>query len=483
MQNKRPRLTAVFLSTIYYLLFTIFSFAQEEVRQPVVSGLFYPANSEKLRATIESFLNKVQTPLIEGEIRGLIAPHAGYEYSGEVAAFSYKLLQNKKFDTVVILAPSHGVFIEKAKVFDKGDFLTPLGLVPIDKELINKLISLEITRDTQAHKYEHAIEVQLPFLQVVLKEFKIVPILINTLELGECKKIAQRIAPAIRDKNFLILASTDLSHYHNYQTARDMDNFTLSLIEQNRSIDLEKALKNGTAELCGGGAVLTLMFLMRELGMDRIKVLKYANSGDTSFDFSRVVGYASVVFYREKGAFLSNEAKKELLKIARETLEVYLKEGKIPEFKVENPFLLEKRGAFVTLKKKDSLRGCIGNFEPLPLYSQIQRVSLSSALNDPRFPAVRPEELKDIEIEISILSPTQEIKSLDELELGKHGIYVTDGLRSGVFLPQVALETGWSKEEFLRNCFVEKAGLPPDAWEKGTKVFVFTAEVFSESDR
>ncbi|MGE4357503.1 MAG: AmmeMemoRadiSam system protein B, partial [Candidatus Omnitrophota bacterium] len=425
-------------------------------------------------------LEKAEVPYIEGEIKGLIVPHAGYVYSGQVAASAYKLIRNKKFDTIIILGPSHHAIIDEATVYTEGDFLTPLGLVSVDRDLINKLISPEIKSDKEAHRYEHSIEVQLPFLQTVLKDFKIVPILINNIEVSYCKRVAKKIAEALRDKNFLVIASSDMSHYHNYQTAKKMDKFTLELIEKNKPEELEESLKNGTSELCGGGAVLTFMFLMQELGIGKVRDLHYANSGDINFDYSKVVGYCSVAFYRENSDFLSKEAREELLKIARRTLEVYLKERRIPEFKVENPALLEKRGAFVTLKKKGLLRGCIGNFEPLPLYLQIQKVSLSSALNDPRFPPVRFEELKDISIEISILSPMREIKTIDELELGKHGIYVTDGLRSGVFLPQVARETGWSKEEFLKNCFVEKAGLTPDAWNKGAKVFVFTAEVFSE---
>ncbi|MFN7170046.1 MAG: AmmeMemoRadiSam system protein B [Candidatus Omnitrophota bacterium] len=452
----------------------------EQVRQPAVSGLFYPANPEELHKLVSGFLEKAEAEKIEGEIRGLIVPHAGYEYSGGVAAYAYKLLKDKNFDTVVILGPSHRVFIVEASTYNSGDFLTPLGLIPVDRELVNKLISSEIKPIMEAHRDEHSIEVQLPFLQVVLKEFRIIPILVNTIEITQCKTIAQKIAEVIRDKNFLVIASTDLSHYHSSQTAREMDNFTLGLIEKNKPEELGKSLKDGTAELCGGGAVLTFMLLMRELGIDKIKILKYAHSGEVNFDFSRVVGYAAVAFSKEEKLFLNREERKELLKIARKTLEAYLSERKIPEFKIENPSLLEKGGVFVTLKKKGRLRGCVGNFEPLPLYLQVQKVAISSALNDFRFLPVRLEELKDIEIEISILSPLREIKSLDELELGKHGIYVTNGMQSGVFLPQVALETGWSKEEFLRNCFVEKAKLPPDAWEKGAKVFVFTAEVFSE---
>ncbi|MCM8765431.1 MAG: AmmeMemoRadiSam system protein B [Candidatus Omnitrophica bacterium] len=483
MRRNNHRLAQIFILVTYSLLLATWGWAQEEqFRQPAVSGLFYPREPEKLEKMIKGFLEEAQVPIIEGEIRGLIVPHAGYEYSGRVAAYAYKLLKDKKFDTVIILGPSHRVFIQEASLYNLGGFLTPLGIVSLDRDLIEELTSPEIKPHIEAHRYEHSLEVQLPFLQVVLREFKIVPILINNVETHFCKLVAKKIAEKIKDKNFLVIASTDLSHYHNYQTAENMDKFTLGLIEKNRIEELAESLKKGASELCGAGAVLTFMLLMQELGIDKIKVLKYSHSGEVNFDFSRVVGYSAIAFYKEKRDFLSEEVKKELLKIARKTLEVYLKEKRIPEFKIENPSLLEKRGAFVTLKKKGILRGCIGNFEPLPLYLQIQKVALSSALNDFRFLPVRFEELKDIGIEISILSPMREIKSLEELELGKHGIYVTDGLRSGVFLPQVARETGWSKEEFLRNCFLEKAGLPPEAWGKTAKVFVFTAEVFSEKE-
>lgn len=502
-------------------IFTFSCFAQEgQIRPPAVSEIFYPGEPERLRLMIKNFLDKAEPPSIEGELKGLIVPHAGYEYSGQVAAFAFKLLKNKGFDSVIILGPSHRLYFDGAAVYNIGDFLTPLGIVPVDKELAKKFILAndKIKLDISAHKYEHSIEVELPFLQVVLDKFtpvenssltgfSFVPILMSNMSFANCQMLAGVISQAIKGKRVLVIASSDMSHYHDYQTAKTMDNSTLKLIEENRIEELSRALEEGRLELCGAGPVITLMLIMKEAGADRINILNYANSGDVTFDFNRVVGYSAVSFstpapikqeaekekinpVRKKGlsngvnsSFLDDETKKELLHIARKTLEIYLREKKTPEIKTKNPILLEERGAFVTLKKKDQLRGCIGNFLEEPLYLQVPGVAISSAVNDQRFPPVRPEELKDIEIEISVLSPMKRINSLDELVLGKHGIYVRYGDRNGCYLPQVATETGWTKEEFLKHCFMEKARLPADAWEKGAEVSVFTAEVFAESDK
>jgi len=468
---------------------------EDQIRQPAVSGTFYPSEPAKLKTMVEDFLNKANPPPQEGELKGLVVPHAGYVYSGQVAAFAFKLLEKKRFDTVIILGPSHRVYFDGAVVYNIGDFLTPLGVASVDKKLAGKIVSAnaKIKIDTAAHRYEHSIEVQLPFLQTVLSEFNFVPILMSNMNLANCQMLAKTISAIIKDKKTLVIASSDMSHYHDYQTAKAIDAVTLKLIEENKVEELNRALDEGKSELCGGGSVVTLMLIMKELGADKIKVLSYANSGDTTFDFNRVVGYCAVSFSsshpsgqavgeKQGSSALTPEDKKMLLGMARQTLEIFLKERKIPEFKAEGPLLLEKRGAFVTLKKKDGLRGCVGNFAEEPLYIQIPQVAVSSAINDFRFMQVSSDELKDIKIEISILSPMKEVNSLNDIMLGKHGIYVKAGHRTGCFLPQVAQETGWTKEEFLRHCFTDKAGLPPDAWEKGAQVFVFTAEVFSEED-
>lgn len=187
---------------------------------------------------------------------------------------------------------------------------------------------------------------------------------------------------------------------------------------------------------------------------------------------------------------LNDEQKKKLLKIARETIETYIKEQRVAEFKEDDPALLEHCGAFVTLRNAkskphdgESLRGCIGHIiSKEPLYRLVRDMAIASSTEDPRFPPITMNELKDIKIEISVLSQPKKIKDVKEIELGIHGVIIQKGFNQGVFLPQVAEETGWKKEEFLSNLCSHKAGLPPNAWkDKDTNIYIFEAEVFEEA--
>jgi len=233
-----------------------------------------------------------------------------------------------------------------------------------------------------------------------------------------------------------------------------------------------------------------------------VKILKYANSGDTAGDKSRVVGYISAAVYIEdhvkkdsgsvyakeaveKGdPMLTKEQKIRLLKMARQTIEIYLADRKIPKIEEKDPTLNRPMGAFVTLHEKGELRGCIGNIiGQKPLWQTVQDMAVESAVGDPRFSAVSKGELESIDIEISVLSELEKISSPDEIEMGKHGVLIRKGYRSGVFLPQVADETGWSKEEFMSNLCAHKAGLPEDAWKgKDVDIYIFTADVFGEKE-
>lgn len=244
--------------------------------------------------------------------------------------------------------------------------------------------------------------------------------------------------------------------------------------------------------MCGYGAVSATLLALKKLGADSIEILKYANSGDTTGVLGRVVGYLSAVIFKradvkeeDEGMELTKEDKQTLLRIARKTLESYLSKREKPEFKDVSPRLKEIQGAFVTLKKEGKLRGCIGSIVGRePLYLTVRDMAIEAATADPRFPPVRYEELKDIQIEISVLSPLKRVDSSDEIILGKHGVVVKRGFHQGVFLPQVAEETGWSKEEFLSYLCAHKAGLDFDCWkDKDTQLYVFTASVFSEEEK
>jgi len=250
--------------------------------------------------------------------------------------------------------------------------------------------------------------------------------------------------------------------------------------------ELYYSLRDAKAQACGGFATVIALNVAKEAGYDKVEVLNHTNSAVVtgSANGEWTVGYASIVVYNPKGEYmLSSQQRKKLLEIARASINTYLQTGKKMELSETDPVLKQETGAFVTLNKQGELRGCIGNLSASqPLYLTVKDMAVEAAVDDPRFPALTLSELKDLEIEISVLSPLKRVDSAEKIELGKHGVLVRKGYQSGVFLPQVATETGWSKEEFLNNLCAHKAGLAPGAWkDKNTELYIFNAEVFSES--
>jgi AmmeMemoRadiSam system protein A len=291
----------------------------------------------------------------------------------------------------------------------------------------------------------------------------------------------------------LLVVSTDLSHYHGSEEAGKMDKLVISYISNLDSRGLYAAAEAKKTEACGLLPLVTGLLYAKEVGCREARIFKYATSGEASGDYAKVVGYVSAAIYKEdnavktdKGevAMLDQKQRKRLLEIARNSISTYLKTGGRLELTEKDPKLLAAGGAFVTLHERGELRGCIGNLIGTePLYLTVRDMAQEAAVGDPRFEPVKVAELSSIEIEISVLSPMQRVVSVDEIELGTHGVLIKRDLRSGVFLPQVATETGWSKEEFLSTLCSQKAGLPPDAWkDKDTQIYVFSAEVFSESE-
>jgi len=478
--------------SIFLLIFLLCAnlLSAQEIKNAQVAGAFYPEKKEVLEKQIQEFFQKADSPKISAEIFALICPHAGYAYSGQVASYAYKNIQGNDYDLVVILAPSHYYNFFGFAIWPKGSFSTPLGSVAVDEETCQKLLALipYLKENKEVFYEEHALEVELPFLQYALKNFKIVPIIFGRFTLSDCELLAQALSVVLKDKKALIVASSDMSHYHTYPEAKEMDNLALDYILKNDPQGLYTAAKNNQIQLCGLGPVLSALYYAKEK-QAKIQLLKYANSGDVTGDFQRVVGYAALAVFKEgnqKGEenMLSKENRKRLLEIARLAIEDYLKTEKKLPVKEEAPELNKKQGAFVTLHKQGELRGCIGNLiGTQPLYLTVRDMAIQAAVADPRFLPLELAELKDIEIEISVLSELEKIDNPDLIELGKHGVLIRKGLRSGVFLPQVATETGWSKEEFLNNLCAHKAGLSPDCWRDGSaEIYIFSAEVFNEKD-
>jgi AmmeMemoRadiSam system protein B/AmmeMemoRadiSam system protein A len=470
--------------------------AKQNIRESVIAGSWYPGDPAQLTKDIKGYLAQVPSHKIDGELVALISPHAGYIYSGQVAAYSYKLLEGRHYDIVVVVAPSHRARFRGASIYPRGGFRTPLGIVPVAEDICDELLDKSpITNSLpEAHAQEHSLEIQLPFLQVVLKDFKLVPIVMGEQDLATCEELGRVIAAVIKGKNALIIASTDLSHFHPYNEAKQLDKVVLDRVNAFDADGLSRDLDQGRCEACGGGPVVAVMVAARLLGADKGEVLHYANSGDVTGDRSSVVGYMAAALYKSKSAKTQKETKKERVGVdlglnaeEKKTLHdiahtvIWNKAlGKpVPEFHVKSGRLTELRGAFVTITKRGALRGCIGHIRALlPLYKTIEEMAAAAAFEDPRFPPITKNELKDLEIEISVLTPFKQITDVQEIEVGTHGIYMEKGYYSGLLLPQVATEYRWDRDTFLEHT-CRKAGLPPDAWkDRDTRIYIFSADIF-----
>jgi AmmeMemoRadiSam system protein B/AmmeMemoRadiSam system protein A len=493
----------------------------EDIHACQGGGMWFPDDPEQLAAMVDGYLAdaKEDAEKIEGEPIALIVPHAGYVYSGWVAAYAYRQIEGLEYDTVVVIGDTHGGHgTAPIAVWARGAYETPLGAVPVDEEVAAALLAADsrILFDRAGHESEHPVENQIPFLQRALSgDFKVVPIVLHDDSLEMAELLSQALVKALAGHEALIVASTDLAHWPAYDDARASDAAMLAAVE---TLDpqvlldtdrewMGKGIPNLATTMCSKGSVLTAMLAAPQLGANQVTVLKYANSGDVPIgDRSQVVGYGAVMFWRgesnrsaersrsptsvvmptppssvTEAIPLNAEDKEELLTIARQTIAHFLETGGFPHIMVTQPALLQERGAFVTLKKHGELRGCIGHLiGDRPLYLVVQNVAVSAAVADQRFPPVTEEELSDLEIEISVLSPLKQVESVDQIQVGLHGVIIRRGLNQAVYLPQVAPEQGWGREEMLQNLCL-KAGLSKDEWKKeGTRFYVFTAEVFGE---
>jgi len=466
-----------------------------QIRESVIAGSWYPGDPQRLTQDIKGYLQRVPPQQLEGEPIAVIAPHAGYIYSGQVAAYAYKLVEGTRYDLVAVVAPSHRAYFKGASVYARGGYRTPLGVVPIAEGVADELMkhSALITFVPQAHAQEHSLEIQLPFLQVVLGDFKLLPIVVGEKDLYTCEEISKALVKVLRGKKVLLVASTDLSHFHPYGKAVELDQVVLGCVEEFDPEGLSKALHQGRCEACGGGPTVAVMLAAQALGADSARVLKYANSGDVTGDQSSVVGYMAAVLYRASGVKnerqepkltsvgerLSGEDQKTLHEIARSVIWSRASGKVVPEFMATSERLKERRGVFVSLHKHGELRGCIGYIRGIkPLVEAVAEMAGAAAFKDPRFPPVTAGELKDLDIEISVLSPLKQIEDVSEIEVGTHGIYMEKGFYSGLLLPQVAVQYGWDRETFLEQTCM-KAGLPKRAWkDKDTKIYIFSADIF-----
>lgn len=464
------------------------------VRPTTQANRFYTGNPKELSEEVDSFLALHRGATVYHDVAALIVPHAGYYFSGNVAATAYMSIPtDKPYKRIFLLGPSHHEWLDGASVNTEADYYaTPLGLVKVDHETALRLAKADhvFSYNPKAHDREHCLEVQLPFLQRRFGEDTvppIVPIIISTNDFRKLQQIADVLKPYFTDEN-LFVVSSDFSHYPSYEDAYEVDGKTGKAIETGNVEQfiavLEENARSGKRNLatsaCGEQAIATLMMMMNNTY--EVHHLLYQNSGDIdNHDLSRVVGYHAFAMVRATTSqtfSLSDEEKRKLKEMALTSIRDALDGRRIAEPAGLTKTLESKCGAFVSLHKQGRLRGCIGHFgEDTALYEIVAEMARAAAFEDPRFMPVTREELNDIDIEISVLTPMRRIQSLDEFQLHRHGIYIRRGYRSGTFLPQVADEVNWTKEEFVSHCAQDKAGIGWDGW-RDAELYVYEAIVF-----
>ncbi|MHB9097381.1 MAG: AmmeMemoRadiSam system protein B [Syntrophales bacterium] len=479
-----------------------------QVRPPAVAGKFYPESASILRLAIEKFMQDA-LPAQAKEPLAIIVPHAGYIYSGQICADGYNQVANQPCEAVIILGTNHTTpGLRKIALYPGDGFRTPLGVAPVDGQIVSALLaaSPDCVADAAPHVREHSVEVQVPFIQFLFPKATIVPAIAGEADPALFIRFGAALARVLKGRGALIVASSDLSHYPSAADAELVDRHTLAAIPSLDPAGLHAAIQAQMARrirgldtsACGEAPIMAAMAAAKAMGATGGRVVSYANSGDLPIgERERVVGYGAVVLGSglapEKEAVptglsaaeksLTPEDKRALLALVRETISRYLTTQMIPLPRGFSPAALEERGVFVTLKKHGNLRGCIGRMIPdRPLATLVGMMAIQAAFEDPRFRPVTLEEVPKLEIEISVLTPMKQVSGPAEIEVGRDGVLFQKGRSSAVFLPQVAPEQGWGRDEMLCN-LCQKAGLQADAWrESGACFSTFQAEVFGEAD-
>ncbi|RLD82865.1 MAG: TIGR00296 family protein [Bacteroidetes bacterium] len=491
---------------ISLFILSIFQFscnAQEDTnklinRKPAVAGKFYPLDKKVLKDDLKQYF-ALAKPLKAENVIAIISPHAGYVFSGEVAASAFNQINTKKkYKRIFLIGPSHYVSFNGASIYNIGNYGSPLGEVKVDLKLANELIKKNkiISYHSEAHEQEHCLETQIPFLQYRLNyDFKIIPVIIGTQSEKTIIQIASVLKPYFNSENLFIISS-DFSHFPNYDDANNVDKLSGDAILKNSTEKLIKQVKinaktntsNLVTSMCGYSAILTLLHMTKDNKNISYNAIQYKNSGDSKYGGKdRVVGYYafSITEKATESSFgfnLNKSDKETLLKIARSSIVSHLNNTSSQIIDTNNLSTALKTpcGAFVTLNKEHKLRGCIGNFSSdLPLYKVVQNMAIAAATQDPRFNAVSANEIKILKIEISVLTPMKKINSVDDVEAGKHGIYIKKGYRKGTLLPQVATNNNWTNKEFVNYCAQYKAGISLTEL-KDAELYVYEAIVFEE---
>jgi AmmeMemoRadiSam system protein B/AmmeMemoRadiSam system protein A len=423
------------------------------MRNPYVAGYFYPGTAAELKMAIAGLVDK-NAP--KEEVVGLLVPHAGYQYSGPVTGATVSRIRFK--DTFIIIGPSHSGLGKPFSVMVEGTWQTPLGAVAIDTELAEKIVSVSkyLEADEEAHREEHAVEVQLPFLQYFQPDVRIVPIIIGGGGTGVYPEIGHDIAKAVKalKRDVVIMASGDMTHYETRAAAEEKDLYAVEAMLKLDIAELTRRYKSRHISMCAYPPLVCLMAAARELGATGGELVKYQTSGDVTGDYHEVVGYAGVIFKKV--------ARHPIVALAKDTVEKYVKEGKKPASPPAlTPEMRARAGVFVSIHKHGALRGCIGTFEPQQqnVAEEIITNAISSATRDPRFDPVAPDELQDLDYSVDVLTSPEPVSDTGSLDAKKYGVIVEAGWRRGLLLPD--LEGVDTPDEQIDICR-QKGGISPD---------------------
>jgi AmmeMemoRadiSam system protein B/AmmeMemoRadiSam system protein A len=492
------------------ILFTMNLYPQNRQadREPVAAGRFYPADKETLSSDLSKLFSGSGSNSSAARVRAIISPHAGYVFSGKIAADAYASIpKESKYKNIFIIGSSHVMAFNGASVFNTGDYMTPLGRMKVNLEIAemlkanNSCFRFPVT----SHSQEHSLEVQIPFIQYYFKSPPpIVPIIIGTDSKSTIMEIAAALKPYFNSENLFIISS-DFSHYPSYTEANIVDKATAdAIVTGSAEIFLNELRKNSSknieglaTSMCGWTSGLTLLYLTAQNPDLEYRKIAYCNSGDSRFgNKDEVVGYNAIIVTEknrapvtsvdsESDVSFSPGEKDMLFSIARGSITKMLNENKrqIINPATVPPALCKKMGAFVTLKIKGELRGCIGRFTSNdPLYEVVNQMAEASAFDDGRFTPLTRAEFEKTDIEISVLGPLKKIRDTSEIVLGKHGIYIKKDFRTGTMLPQVAIEQKWTLEQFLGYTSRDKAGLGWLGW-KDAEIYIYEAVVLEEKKK
>ncbi len=502
------------LCILLFLPFPVYSSVDQEtakIRKAAYKGSWYPGSKTELERTIQDYFKSTKAGKSLGDVIALIAPHAGYRYSGQCAAHAYATIMGKDYDRVFLLAFSHHYPIRGVAVSEYDGYETPLGLVKVDRETCNALLKKNLfTVHKEAEDREHSIEIQIPFLQTVLKDFRIVPLMVGSLASDDDYRAVADSLRKVSDEKTLFIVSSDMTHYGpNYgyvpfrenvkKNLKTLDSGAIEKILNKDSDGFKEYCLTTDITICGTRPIALLLHLLDNNAKGTL--INYATSGEILNDFTNSVSYAAIAFSATPSApasrtkenpaspktddDLTQEEKTRLLKIARTTIVHQLTGKGSIDTLMKSISLTERmketRGVFVTIKKHGDLRGCIGYIHGVvPLYQAVIDNAISAATRDPRFDPMTASEIDEVKLEISVMTPLTKISRIEEIKVGVHGLYIEYGKRRGILLPQVATENGWNRDQFL-DAVCRKAGLPVDTWKiANPTIWIYSAQVFGE---